>query len=711
MEEQINCGKETHHTNCILIQHDAESTISGAKVNLQANYEYDSKKRISFKSEVSSLPAYYFKKTECDKFVFSKNDEIVKGSENTEHSSLKTLSWILCRKKNNEESSVPGWSAFQNITSCKPNLCEVNVGYLPAITESPTKYETIYSILNLAVEIMKQLELGYIYLEVDQAIYTKILQVKFQLYRNSGDVYKRVIVEMGGFHIVICLMRSIASRFRGFGFIELLSEVGGLGGAGTIESALKGGDVKIGIRLYKLLFEALYRIKLKSIENAESESQEQLWALVEDSRKSLTYDSIQKLTSHPETKTILKMVMKGDMAVWLDYFLEMVDLMLSIIHFQRIGNWNGYLETFYHFLPYCFALNRHNYARNLSYHYLDMIDLKRINPEAYAYLESGGFSGFLSGSKHSNIPMDQIIEMTINRFSKSTGGISGKTEDAGASEKWGRLNHYLCALKEHMKKKTRTNRKDRHVELGQKRSKKDEKDVENIMEILELWVPNIYSEDQPLINIATGVPATNELKLNAQLLKERGEHDRNEFFKRIATFREETSDEINPSYNDPIKRQNLITFSDKNKKKKITSIPEDERESFADILARYDKKILDFEYLMKWPVTTCPWSICNKEENSRNTSKSLFRNRLEKMPPVKFKTIPPAIPIYIVDAMSVVRLISVSGLNPPIFKTWITNVCNYISNLPVENIHIVFDIYPDEVDNIYIDSDGIHRLQ
>ena len=64
---------------------------------------------------------------------------------------------------------------------------------------------------------------------------------------------------MGGFHDVICLMKSIASRFRGFGFIELLSEVGGLGGAGTIESDFKGGDVKFGIRLYK--FEALYRIK------------------------------------------------------------------------------------------------------------------------------------------------------------------------------------------------------------------------------------------------------------------------------------------------------------------------------------------------------------------------------------------------------------------------------------------------------------------
>ena len=73
---------------------------------------------------------------------------------------------------------------------------------------------------------------------------------------------------------------------------------------------------------------------------------------------------------------------------------------------------------------HCFSLNRHNYARNLSYYYLDMNDLKRGNTEAYNYLEDGGSTGSQSGSVHSNIPMDRIIEMTINSF--STGGIGRK---------------------------------------------------------------------------------------------------------------------------------------------------------------------------------------------------------------------------------------------------------------------------------------------
>ena len=77
---------------------------------------------------------------------------------------------------------------------------------------------------------MAELEIDLIHLEVDQAIYAKILQLKYQLcHQEDGDHYENIIVRMGGFHDVICLMRSISSRFRGFGFIELLSKVGGLG--------------------------------------------------------------------------------------------------------------------------------------------------------------------------------------------------------------------------------------------------------------------------------------------------------------------------------------------------------------------------------------------------------------------------------------------------------------------------------------------------
>ena len=55
--------------------------------------------------------------------------------------------------------------------------------------------------------LMNELEIDFIFLVVDQAIYTKIIDLKFQLYRNNQDEFMRIINRMGEFHITICMMR------------------------------------------------------------------------------------------------------------------------------------------------------------------------------------------------------------------------------------------------------------------------------------------------------------------------------------------------------------------------------------------------------------------------------------------------------------------------------------------------------------------------
>ena len=60
---------------------------------------------------------------------------------------------------------------------------------------------------------------------------------------------------MGGFHVTLCLLRTIYSHFKDSRIIELLVEAG-VGTEGTIRSAIRGGDVKQGIRYYKILYEA-----------------------------------------------------------------------------------------------------------------------------------------------------------------------------------------------------------------------------------------------------------------------------------------------------------------------------------------------------------------------------------------------------------------------------------------------------------------------
>ena len=46
--------------------------------------------------------------------------------------------------------------------------------------------------------------------------------------------------------------------------------------------------------------------------------------------------------------------------------------------------------------------------------------------------------------------------------------------------------------------------------------------------------------------------------------------------------------------------------------------------------------------------------------------------------------------------MKIVRMIPVSKLIPPVYKTWAINVFEYMKNIQCDTLHIVFDVYPSE---------------
>ena len=52
--------------------------------------------------------------------------------------------------------------------------------------------------------------------------------------------------------------------------------------------------------------------------------------------------------------------------------------------------------------------------------------------------------------------------------------------------------------------------------------RKDESDFQRIASGLHAWVPNLWSPTQPLMNIATGATAPDEMVTNVTTTKERG---------------------------------------------------------------------------------------------------------------------------------------------------------------------------------------------
>ena len=372
----------------------------------------------------------------------------------------------------------------------------------------------------------------------------------------------------------------------------------------------------------------------------------------------------------------------------MDLYIELVNILLNFIHFVRIGNWEGYLEVMFEFLPFCFWLNRHNYARNLSFYYARMIVLPFTNAQAHEYLKNGGFSGSLTRAPHTNIPYHQIIETAINRQWKY-GGIGGNTENLEATECWTRNSHLIAALREGMNKKTRKKTKQKHVNLGKPRMQRDEKDVSNLKDCIKTWLPSLWHPEQEITNISSGYKATKEMRDEiVGKLKKSGEAQYDEFFKWITTA------EAEKSYYEPIKRNEFKLFKEKTLKKK-SSIPEDESQSFEDILLKYDNEELDLRNILNYCVTTRRWALVNQDNKSCQSQISLFRNHLQGMCPMPKVTTPPdPIKATIVGAMRFVRGTPITGLpKRGTFRMWATRLMNRFKSLPGNELHIIFDNY------------------
>ena len=79
---------------------------------------------------------------------------------------------------------------------------------MPALPAPPTQKNAIEEIINRAMSNKSELQLEYIFLEVDQAMYNKVLQVLFNQKARDPNFCNKLIVRMVGFHIVLYLFKN-----------------------------------------------------------------------------------------------------------------------------------------------------------------------------------------------------------------------------------------------------------------------------------------------------------------------------------------------------------------------------------------------------------------------------------------------------------------------------------------------------------------------
>jgi hypothetical protein len=431
-EETISGHGTTHHTNCLAIQVEAvTSNIIRPPVSIS--------RRASSLSQAPSQQFQYYermRRSGSQQFVDRKSEfhHVSDWAPNP-----LDLAYVMINSSASEEH-IRTWTGYNTLLDQK-SLLKSNIVYLPVIEGSPTEMNIVQEIMNRALRLQQQLNITEIVCVFDLAIYAKVQEIRWL----NPDKYGSLVVRMGEFHLTMSFLGVIGKRFGAAGLGSLLIE-SEVVAERSLNSVLNGHQYNRAVRAHKIVYEALSRIRFASfLETLEEESMNE-WL-----------ESIQRLkTNYPSTvfREILRSAEFQEKAsayfsfvdeqsnncrtyqFWSSY-LWMVEQLMDLIRATRVGDWQLHLSVVRKIIPWFFSYNHQNYARYSPFYWLEMSDLPQTHPDTHDQFISGSWVvqrqnryGF------SKVACDQVIEQTINRASKTGGGIGGYTQCETAVKRW-----------------------------------------------------------------------------------------------------------------------------------------------------------------------------------------------------------------------------------------------------------------------------------
>lgn len=305
-------------------------------------------------------------------------------------------------------------------------------------------------------------------------------------------------------------------------------------------------------------------------------------------------------------------------------------------------------------LPWMFAYDRTNYSQYLPVYLCEMISLRDVHPCTYGAYQAGDFVVQRSSNAFSQVAVDQTIEQTINKDTKSNDGIVGFSLGREAVQRRLRTSHERAAITQPccvMAGMPVTDGENVIKEKGKRRMSVDENDVRKALSTLSNCVnPFLPYDTDELCHLASGITASEEVE--EDLLMAHGKKRSNDKFHREDGL---TSTEV-PFY-DPITKLKLDTFDSMS----LSSVKiggkevmlKADRDLFARLLVVARTRDTDLRGVFKYSLGPLPWSLASADGSPCKTVKSnLLESLLEGVEPAE--DVPPTA-AFIVDGMAILQ--------------------------------------------------------
>lgn len=422
--------------------------------------------------------------------------------------------------------SRPNWSGAMQLLSKGKYPGKSEVIFLPMVDMDPNDMTCVHSTLRYIFKLCLKIKAIPV-ITFDLPLFLKAYIVIMSL--PDDDELKQIILRLGPFHTIMSFVGSIGHIMAGSGLEDLLSTIYA---PNTVCSMLMGkaiaralrGLVLVETALHtKLLLEALdLPLETLSLMDTNKPFPPGPWSpsyqLVLRGRKIMSKlfqdedlikeDLLIVKQLHSTVNSYMATLISCPTAkLWMQC-LEMISLLREFIKAERIGDWCLHLSTLIKMLPYFAAAGHNHYTKGSHIYVQSMETLEKRNPAVYYKFKDGYHVIRRSDRYWAGLSTDLVIEQTLMKSMKSTGGL---THGRGVNEEqravWLLSRPACTAVNEAMQTLTNVTyiTSEQHKDATPARLKRDSEDTMKLLEFLQNHNP--FVKEQRLHSISSGIAA------------------------------------------------------------------------------------------------------------------------------------------------------------------------------------------------------------
>lgn len=671
-QDTITGSGTTHHTNCTFFQpmlkNDLENHTDKLNIEIDDNEDFN------------NIPSY-----NIPKYARSEPPPFSEFIDNESTSQLdtcfsKNVAWSMANGvPENSTDNLPllgSWTAFQKCVTSTMQSKSI-IEYLPVIGQPPS-YDVCKKYLDGLNNIAKDLQLDHLFTHADEDVYARLVHIIWK----HGNLYKKIITLMGGFHQLRVRQRLISKRHTVMGYKNWFVDAGVIA-PGSVDAAFNGKHYYRCMRLLKEAFDALTQFRIETLtENYEKVDSDLIDAL-KNLRRNPSPDSINFILSNQSFRTLVSSIKttKGKQDAMVVAFLQDVSSLLALVSSVREGDVERHLEAERDMIKQAFSFDHQNYSRYLTYQHVLLNDHKKKNSDAFRDLVLRGFGASYSTNSFSTVHGDLVTEYFNRETKVSTGPFRlGFSTDLCKTNKWVKNIHIHAKLRMALREKVNLKVSSTHKEITDSGKKTHHSHVNSLKK-------KLYDYGTDPFNDGLAKEFTSGCELSETIIDGllKAPETGNKRFKEFVKLR---LVDKTVSFFEPISKLKLETGIKKTKKTpRVMSILKEDTQAFGVLCA----KAVSLKEAFTFPITSIPFSLGYPEGSLRQSDKANFRNWLIDQTPISKGDKPPDNARWIYDGMALFRQLKPLKTYKEFFKYLIKiAIPTLVKPLQIE---IVNDVY------------------